>query len=46
MVCINDLEYDDIIVASVRGEWKMPHLIFEELALDVDHGHEHHVCVI
>ena len=43
MVCINCVENDNIIVASVRGEWKTPCLVHEELAVDVDHRHEDNV---
>ena len=43
MVCINGVKYDNIIVASVRGEWKTPCLVHEELAVNVDHCHEDHV---
>ncbi len=38
--------YDNVIVASVRGDWEMQSLVCEQLALDVNHDHEHHVCFI
>ena len=46
VVCINGVEYDDIIVASVRAEWTAICLVHEELTLDVNHGHEYNVCFV
>ena len=46
MVGIDCVENDNVIVASVRGDWEMPNLVFEHFALDVNHGHEHHVCFV
>ena len=40
MVGINCVEYDNIVVAPVGGDWKTPCLVCVKLTLDVNHGHE------
>ncbi len=46
VIYLNCVEYDNVFVASVRGNWETSHLVCEQWALDVNHGHEHHVCFV
>ena len=46
VVGINCVEYDNIVVAPVGGDWKTPCLVCVKLTLDVNHGHKDHVCLV
>ncbi len=46
VVCINNIENDDVVVALVGGDWEASSLIGEELSVDFCYGEENHVSFV
>ena len=43
VVCIDNIEDDDVVISSIRCYREAPCLVCEELAVNFGNGHENHV---
>ncbi len=45
-ICVDGVEYHDVVVSAVRCDGEAASLIGEELPVNFDHGHEYYVCLV